>query len=142
MQIVSLSARDYDDIRHLWVAAGLDFRPIGRDTAASFTAQLESGILAALGIRQDEQLIGVVLATHDSRKGWINRLAVHPDYRRQGIGRLLIIACETHFEQQKIQIVAALVERENGSSLALFEDAGYHLHEEVIYLSKRANDQV
>lgn len=141
MNIIRLSADDYAAIRQLWQAAGLHIKPKGRDTSESFAAQLATGIQVAFGANQDDQLIGVVLATHDSRKGWINRLAVHPDYRRQGVGAALIAACEVHFAQLGISIVAALVEDENIGSLALFQNEGYHLHH-IVYLTKRANDEV
>ncbi len=134
---VQLAADDYDDICRLWAAAGLSFRPVGRDSPEAFAAQLSSGVQTALGMYDNGHLIGVVVATHDSRKGWINRLAVHPDYRRQGIGAALIAACQTHLEQQAIQVVAALIERDNLASLALFQREGYHLHQDVCYLTRR-----
>ncbi len=138
-----LSSDDYDDICALWAAAGLPIRPVGRDSKQAFQAQLTSGNQVAFGIYNSEhQLIGIVLATHDSRKGWINRLAIHPDYQRQGFAAKLIKACEAHFKQLGILITAALVETENAASLALFEREGYYLHREVFYLSKREKHDV
>jgi len=63
----------------------LHIRPKGRDSREAFEGQLASGIQTAVGIEMEQgDLIGVVLVTHDSRKGLINRLAVHPDWRRKG----------------------------------------------------------
>lgn len=141
MHTVYLSADDFEEIRQLWQMAGLDFKPSGRDNPAAFHQQMASGVQTAIGIRdQDDQLIGVALATHDSRKGWINRIAVHPDYRRQGVGAALIAACEQHFEQLGLLIVAALVEADNIASLSMFLHEGYQRHDTVIYLSKRADN--
>jgi ribosomal protein S18 acetylase RimI-like enzyme len=139
---VYLTANDYDAICQLWEAAGLAFKPNGRDSREAFARQLATGVQAVIGIRHQEELVGVVVATHDSRKGWINRLAVHQKYQRQGIGRRLIEACEEHFQQHDIQIIAALVETENTGSLALFRHEGYYLHDNVVYLTKREHDQV
>ena len=139
---VRLSVDEYDEICALWNIAGLPTRPIGRDSQQAFQTQLDSGNQMAFGIRNAEsQLIGVVLATHDSRKGWINRLAIHPDYQRQGFAAQLIETCEAHFKQLGILLTAALVEAENVASLALFQREGYHLHRDVFYLSKRENDE-
>jgi ribosomal protein S18 acetylase RimI-like enzyme len=81
--------------------------------------------------------VGVVLATHDSRKGWINRLAVDPAYRRQGLGLELIRLCEEHFRGLGIDVWAALIENWNEASLALLRKAGYLSHD-VTYVSRRA----
>lgn len=137
-----LSADDYEAVRALWEAAGLSVRPDGRDSAAQFIAQM-AGTQIVLGLREaidaaaNGMLVGVVVATHDGRKGWINRLAVHPDYRRRGLGQRLIEAAEQALHEEGLQIVAALVETENAPSLALFERAGYQLHRDIYYLTKR-----
>ena len=55
----------------------------GRDSRDAFAAQL-SGRQSVLGLEEDGQLIGTVVITHDTRKGWINRLVVHPDHRGKG----------------------------------------------------------
>jgi ribosomal protein S18 acetylase RimI-like enzyme len=137
---VRLSVDGYDEICALWNIAGLPTRPVGRDSRLAFETQLGSGNQVAFGLRDAQnQLIRVVLATHDSRKGWINRLTIHPNYQQQGFAGQLIETCEAHFKQLGIPITAALVEAENAASLALFQREGYHLHRDVFYLSKREN---
>ena len=138
-----LERSDYLRIVALWEAAGLHVKPRGRDTREAFEAQMASGVQTALGIEDAAgELIGVVLATHDSRKGWINRLAVHPAHRRQGIARQLIAAAEAVLHEQGIHIVAALIEPENAASLALFEAADYIEWPGLHYVSKRDSDDV
>ena len=41
----------------------------------------------------DTKVIGAVLCSHDGRIGYLTHLAVHPEYRRQGIGRSLVGRC-------------------------------------------------
>ena len=54
-----------------------------------------------IGAFADGKLVGIVVATHDGRKGWINRLAVHPDYRRRGIAKKLIEEAEEYLRLVK-----------------------------------------
>jgi ribosomal protein S18 acetylase RimI-like enzyme len=129
---------DFERIVALWQAAGLSHRPNGRDTREAFARQLASGLQTAIGVETEAgELVGVVLTTHDGRKGWINRLAVHPDYRRQGIARSLIAAAEARLREQGIEIFAAMVEPGNDESVALFATAGYADWPGLHYFSKR-----
>ncbi len=138
----TLTAGDYDAVRALWEAAGLHIRPVGRDSRESFAAQIASGCQVAIGLEDDGRLVGVVLATTDSRRGWINRLAVHPDYRRRGLGLRLIAEAERALQARGLPVISAHVEAWNEASLALFQRAGYVRHDDVIYFSKRERQDV
>jgi GNAT superfamily N-acetyltransferase len=82
-------------------------------------------------------LSGCATATHDSRKGWINRLAVHPAHRRRVLALRLVRLCGQHFQAQGIDVWAALIEDWNAPSLALFRQAGYDLAPNITYASRR-----
>lgn len=132
-----LGLEDYEALLALWQRAGLhSLRPQGRDSRAALAQQLASGIQTILGLEVEGQLVGAVVATHDSRKGWINRLAVDPAYRRRGYGMRLIAAAEEVLHKQGIHVIAALIEPDNTASLALFRKAGY-AETALHYLSKR-----
>jgi len=133
---------DYDELLALWQRAGLhSLKPRGRDSRASLARQLASTIQTILGLEVDGQLVGAVVATHDSRKGWINRLAVDPDHRRRGYGARLIAAAEEVLHEQGMRVIAALVESDNPASLALFRKAGYvEIDPGIHYLTKRDSD--
>jgi ribosomal protein S18 acetylase RimI-like enzyme len=139
-----LDLDDYDDLLSLWRRAGLhSIRPEGRDSREAIARQLASGVLTMLGLEADGRLVAAVIVTHDSRKGWINRLAVDPDYRRRGYGLRLIEASEALLGEQGISITAALVMSDNTASLALFQKAGYvEIDSGIHYLTKRAGDAV
>jgi ribosomal protein S18 acetylase RimI-like enzyme len=141
-QVVTLAAGDYDAVRALWEAAGLPIRPTGRDSREAFAEQIEGGTQSVIGLEQGGRLIGVVLATHDGRKGWINRLAVDPAVRRKGAGRRLIEEAERLLKAQGMSVIAALIEGSNRASLALFEQAGYETHPDLHYVSKRDRGDV
>jgi ribosomal protein S18 acetylase RimI-like enzyme len=77
------------------------------------------------------------LATDDSRRGWINRVAVHPGYRRTGLGGELIRAAEAELRRRGIHIIAALIEEDNTASRSLFTKLEYLDMPEIRYYSKR-----
>ncbi|MBN1427439.1 MAG: GNAT family N-acetyltransferase [Anaerolineae bacterium] len=134
-----LTTSDYPRVMALWQAAGLHIRPTGRDSQEAFARQMAGGLQTVIGVETTSgNLIGVVLATHDGRKGWINRLAVHPSWRRQGVARLLIAAAEDALREQGIEVIAALIEPGNTLSLACFRNSGYEEYIGLHYVSKRS----
>jgi RimJ/RimL family protein N-acetyltransferase len=132
-----LTINDHAAILALWQRAGLhSIRPEGRDSRSEFERQFAGGQIA-IGLEEDGQLIGVVIATHDTRKGWINRLAIDPDYRRRGYGAQLVHAAEDALHEVGLHLIAAFIEEGNSASLTLFEKLGYAAHPKIVYVSKR-----
>lgn len=143
VELRRLGLEDYERIMDLWRRSGLtSLRPRGRDSRQAFAQQLASGVQTVLGLEQHGRLIAVVVATHDSRKGWINRLTVDPDYRRRGFARRLLAAAEELFKEQGLFITVALIEDWNEVSLKLFLQEGYRLNDDILYVSKRESDDV
>lgn len=136
-----LTVDDYDAIIRLWKEAGLEsVRLQGRDSHDAFAAQLAAG-QRVIGLEDAGQLIGAVLVTHDTRKGWINRLAVHPDHRRKGYATELIAAAERELHELGFRMFAVLIEADNNASRELFAREGYKAHD-IVYMSKRNSDDV
>ena len=143
-RIRQLSLDDYDALLSLWQRAGLhSIKPDGRDSREALAHQLATDVMTMLGIEVEGRLVAAVVVTHDSRKGWINRLAVDPDHRRQGYGTRLVEAAEVLLCEQGIPITAVLVMSHNASSLALFQKAGYsEVDSGIHYLTKRESEDV
>jgi ribosomal protein S18 acetylase RimI-like enzyme len=85
----------------------------------------------------NDHLIGAILGTSDGRKGWINRLAIDPHYRKRGLGSVLIEKCEDFLHGLGLKVIAALIEGENTASFAAFKKAGYIYANDIAYYSKR-----
>ena len=137
-----LTVADYEAVIDLWQQSGLpSIRPAGRDSREEFAKQNEQGQIV-IGLEDDGQLIGVVVATSDTRKGWINRLAIDPAQRRKGYGAQLIHAAEAALRETGLKVMAALIEDYNDASLALFEREGYVVHTDIYYVSKRDSEEV
>jgi ribosomal protein S18 acetylase RimI-like enzyme len=140
--IRTLGPEAYDHLLRLWQQAGLrSLRPDGRDSRHALARQLATGVQKILGLYVGERLRAAVVVTHDSRKGWINCLAVDPDCRHHGYATRLGTAAEDSLSSQGIRVIAALVEGDNAASLALFRKCGYNeIDEGIHYLTKRLSE--
>ena len=137
-----LTIGDYDELIKLWERSSLPFKPKGRDNGHEIARQMDANPELFLGAFEGRTLVGTVIGSYDGRKGWINRLAVDPDHRRQGIGQILIARIEKSLREKGARIVAALVEESNPKSINLFEKLGYVTDKEILYLSKRESEDV
>jgi ribosomal protein S18 acetylase RimI-like enzyme len=137
IRIREMTLDDYDAVVGLWTQAGLSFRPLGRDRRETMRAEMGRGNTVFLVAESGGELVGVLLGTHDGRRGWINRLAVAPAFQRQGIARRLVREVEARTEALGIEIVSALVESENEASLAFFQAIDYIHAPDIEYVSRR-----
>ena len=137
MKIRKFKIDDYEQLIQLWIDAKLPFKPKGRDRKEEYEKQFEKAGNLYLSAFQGNRLIGFIQATHNQRKGWINRLAVHPDFRKKGVATLLIKKAEEFFIKEGVDIFACLIEDWNERSMKLFEKSGYKSHKEIIYYTKR-----
>jgi len=133
---------DYDRVMEIWTDGRLPLKPRGRDSRESIESQLRRPNLIFLVAESGGRVVGTVLATHDGRKGWINRLAVAAPLRRKGLGRRLVLAAEERLEAAGMEIHACLIEDGNTASMAVFERLGYHKHPEIIYFAKRKRPDI
>ncbi len=140
ISVRSMKPEDCEALFALWEEAGLHFKPQGRDRKEKITAEMKGPQACFLVAEDNGSLIGSVLATHDGRKGWVNRLAVSPRFRRRGVGERLLREAEQFFEKEGIEIVACLIEEWNEPSLLLFRKSGFRLHKDIFYLSKRKSE--
>lgn len=73
---------------------------------------------------QGQRLIGFVVGDRRRRQGlgWIATIGVHPDFRRQGIGRALLHACERELGLLRVRLS---LRRSNQVARTLYERSGY-----------------
>lgn len=127
----------------LWRRSRLPFKPKGRDSREAVQQQMRRNPDFFLGAFHEGTLVGIVVGSYDGRhKGWINRLAVHPLYRREGVAKELVARMENILGKQGAKIICALIEEQNQVSIRLFDKLGYVTSRSIIYLSKRESQDV
>ncbi len=140
IKIRRLSLRDYDKMVEIWRSSGLPFKPKGRESKASMKKQIEATPDLLLGAEENDELIGVIIASTEGRKGWLNRIAVVPEKRGKGIAKALTVKAEQALRKRGIKIIGLLVHKSNTQSINLAKSLGYTPNPEILYLTKRESD--
>ncbi len=113
----------------LWQAAGTS--PSITDTIADIQGAIKS-IATVLVAEVDQRIVGSLIATFDGWRGNMYRLAVHPDYRRRGIGRALVKEGEKYLAKHGVKRITALVEEKYPWASAFWSSVGYEIEPGII----------
>ena len=113
----------------LWRAAGTS--PSITDTLANIRGTIESTAFVLVA-EADQRIVGSLIAAFDGWRGNMYRIAVHPDYRRRGIGRALVEEGERCLTTQGAKRITALVEEKYPWATAFWLSVGYEIEPGII----------
>jgi len=93
-----------------------------------------------LVLEAGEELIGSVMVGYDGHRGWVNYLAVHPDHRRQGLGRMLMDEAERRLGEIGCPKVNLQVRTSNEAARDFYRQIGYSVDEAVSFGKRLEHD--
>jgi N-acetylglutamate synthase len=133
--IREMSIADYYDVLDLWQASegvGLS----DADSLENIRQYLDLNHGMSFVALIDDRVAGAVLAGHDGRRGYIYHLAVHPDYRRRGIGRNLIDLCLKALTESGIRKCHIFIFNDNSDGIAFWKSSGWTHRSDIGVVSK------
>jgi N-acetylglutamate synthase len=87
-----ITVADIPAALEMWTGmAGITLREA--DTPEMLARYLRRNPGMSILAQDGPRVVGTSLAGHDGRRGYLHHVAVHPDYRRRGIGRTLVEKC-------------------------------------------------
>ena len=131
-----LQIEDYDEVYDLWLhipGMGLNTTDDSREGLARYLRRNPRTCFAA---EADGALVGVLLAGHDGRRGFIYHTAVLPAYRHRGIARRLVEHALAALDAEGIQKVALVVFARNETGNAFWEKLGFTERQDLVYRNK------
>src|SRR5207247_6040820 len=78
-----------------------------------------------------DKFVGVLLAGHDGRRGYLQHMAVDKEYRNQGIGRQLVNTCLQALQAIGIEKCHLFVLKSNTSGADFWHHLGWALRDDV-----------
>jgi N-acetylglutamate synthase len=126
---------DYDEVFSLWrQCEGIGLSD--SDSRENIQLYLKRNPGLSFGARGEGRIIGAVLAGHDGRRGYIHHLAVHPDRRRQGVGKKLVDRSLSALKEGGILKCHLFIFNTNTEGLAFWKSTGWELREDISVVSR------
>ena len=136
IQLRLMYPEDYAAAHALWLSCpgmGLNDRD---DSYDGIVRYLERNPDTCFVAEEEGRLLGVILAGHDGRRGYIYHTAVSESYRHRGIGSALVKRALDALAAEGITKVALVVFSHNEAGNAFWKRQGFTLREDLAYRNR------
>ena len=127
---------DYDEVYQLWIntpGMGLNSRDDSKEGIEKYIKRNPTTCFVA---ETESKIVGVIMAGHDGRRGYIYHTAVSSDYRNQGIGKRLVNSALSALDQEGINKAALVVFERNEIGNEFWSYIGFTERDDLIYRNK------
>ena len=134
IEVRPYQAVDEGEVIQLWVDCGLlvPWNDPVKDIRRKLNVQSEMFLVGCL----DGRIISSVMAGYEGHRGWINYLAVHPDFRHAGNGRRMMEEAEKRLRLLGCPKINLQVRTQNTDVVAFYKRIGFK-EDDVVSLGKR-----
>ena len=103
-----------------------------KDIARKLQVQPELFLVGIL----DSRLIATVMGGYDGHRGWINYLAVHPDFQGKGYGQEIMNSVETGLREMGCPKINLQIRTGNDKIESFYQKLGF-TNDQVVSMGKR-----
>ncbi|MBQ3498114.1 MAG: GNAT family N-acetyltransferase [Clostridia bacterium] len=138
MKIRNMIPNDYDSMMTLWTSSP-DIGVNPDDNKVYIEKFLARNPYTSFVAVENDEIIGTVMAGHDGYRGYIHHTCVSDNFRRNGIGALLVKAAVDALKAEGINKVFLVVFKTNENGNAFWEKQGFKIREDLYYRDLRLN---
>jgi ribosomal protein S18 acetylase RimI-like enzyme len=138
--IRAMSISDYDGVYHLWIntpGMGLNTTDDSREGIEKYLKRNPTSCFVA---ECDGRIVGVIMAGHDGRRGYIHHTAVSSAYRNQGIAKRLVHCAMSALDKEGINKVALVAFKTNDTGNRFWESIGFIERDDLVYRNKNIHE--
>ena len=141
MTIREMKIEDYDNVFALWkTIKGFGIRSMD-DSKEGIERFLKWNPGLSVVAEEDGKIVGAILCGSDGRRGCLYHVCVHKDYRRQGIGKTMVIWCMEKLKELQINKVSLIAFTQNDIGNAFWKEIGWTKREDLNYYDFTLNEK-
>lgn len=141
MTIREMKIEDYDNVFALWkTIKGFGIRSVD-DSKEGIERFLKWNPGLSVVAEEEGKIVGAILCGSDGRRGCLYHVCVHKDYRRQGIGKTMVIWCMEKLKELQINKVSLIAFTQNDIGNAFWKEIGWTKREDLNYYDFTLNEK-
>ena len=131
-----MTISDYEEIYDVWInTPGMGLNSTD-DSKEGIEKYLKRNPTTSFVAECDGKVVGVIMAGHDGRRGYLHHTAVLSAYRNQGIAKTLVEEAMKALEKEGIHKVALVAFKKNEIGNGFWEHLGFVEREDIVYRNK------
>ena len=141
MNIREMKIEDYDNVFALWkTIKGFGIRSVD-DSREGIERFLKWNPGLSVVAEEDGQIVGAILCGSDGRRGCLYHVCVHKEYRRQGIGKTMVVWCMEKLKELQINKVSLIAFTKNDVGNTFWKEIGWTKREDLNYYDFTLNEK-
>jgi ribosomal protein S18 acetylase RimI-like enzyme len=138
----SMKIEDYEGVRALWMTIhGFAIRSID-DSEEGVRRFLDRNPgTSVVAESADGEIVGAILCGHDGRRGCLYHVCVREDFRRNGIGKEMVVFCMNALKAEKINKVSLIAFTKNDVGNAFWNCIGWTRRLDLNYYDFTLNEE-
>ncbi|MCI8939621.1 MAG: GNAT family N-acetyltransferase [Dorea sp.] len=136
-----MTMKDYDEVYALWKKIrGFGIRSID-DSREGVERFLKRNPTTSVVAVEDGRIVGSILCGHDGRRGCFYHVCVDAAYRRQGIGKAMVVASMEALKEEHINKVCLIAFTRNDVGNAFWNTIGWTRRLDLNYYDFTLNEE-
>lgn len=139
--IRTMTMEDFEEVHELWMhISGFGIRSID-DSREGIEAFLRRNPTSSVVALDEGSIVGSILCGHDGRTGSLYHVCVDPAYRRQGIGKKMVVYCMEALRKENVSKIALIAFKTNDGGNAFWNQIGWKRRDDVHYYDFVLNEE-
>lgn len=131
INIRMMMINDYSGVYDLWIhTPGMGLNATD-DSQEGIEKYLKRNPTSCFVAEEEGKIIGVIMAGHDGRRGFIHHTAVLPDFRNQGVAGKLVEYAMDALDKEGINKVAFIAFEKNEVGNDFWESIGFTVRDDL-----------
>ena len=140
-KIRTMVPEDYEEIYSLWTKIkGFAMRSID-DSREGVERFLKRNPNTSVVAQKEGKIVGAILCGHDGRRGCLYHVCVDPEYRKQGIGRAMVVFAMKALKEEGISKVSLIAFTVNDVGNSFWRRIGWTQREDLNYYDFTLNTE-